>query len=99
MEYLTPSGPVFNAGTFNAHPVTMAAGLATINELERGYVYEVANSAAEKVAKALEQEAVAKFGGVVHRVASMFQWFPGVEEVNNYADALKANKEISLRHF
>ncbi|ABU81865.1 glutamate-1-semialdehyde 2,1-aminomutase [Ignicoccus hospitalis] len=97
MEYLTPSGPVFNAGTFNAHPVTMAAGLATINELERGYVYEVANSAAEKVAKALEQEAVAKFGGVVHRVASMFQWFPGVEEVNNYADALKANKEISLR--
>ncbi len=97
MEYLTPTGPVFNAGTFNAHPVTMAAGLATVNELEKGYVYEVANKAAERVAKVLEQEAVAKFGGVVNRIASMFQWFPGVDEVKNYSDAQKANKEISLK--
>ncbi|NPA85124.1 MAG: glutamate-1-semialdehyde 2,1-aminomutase [Crenarchaeota archaeon] len=97
MEYLTPSGPVFNAGTFNAHPVTMAAGLATIEELERGYVYEVANTAAERIAKALEQEAVAKYGGIVNRVASMFQWFPRVEEVSNYSDAQKADKELALR--
>ena len=97
MEKLTPTGPVFNAGTFNAHPVTMAAGLATIKELEKGYVYDVANSAAERISKALEQEAVSKFGGVVHRVASMFQWFPEVEKVENYSDALKANKEISLK--
>jgi len=97
MEYLTPAGPVFNAGTFNAHPVTMAAGLATVEELEKGYVYEVANAAAERIAKALEQEAVSKFGGVVNRIASMFQWFPGVEEVKNYSDAQKADKELALK--
>ncbi|UXD21106.1 glutamate-1-semialdehyde aminotransferase [Ignicoccus pacificus DSM 13166] len=97
MEKLTPTGPVFNAGTFNAHPVTMAAGLATIKELERGYVYEIANKAAESIVKVLEQEAVSKFGGVVNSIASMFQWFPKAEKVENYADAQKADKNLSLR--
>ncbi len=97
MEYLTPTGPVFNAGTFNAHPVTMAAGLATIKELERGYVYEVANKAAERVAKAIEQELVSRFGGVVNKIASMFQWFPKVDEVKNYSDAQKADKQLAVK--
>ncbi len=97
MEKLTPTGPVFNAGTFNAHPVTMAAGLATIEELERGYVYDIANSAADMIAKFLEQEAVSKHGGVVNKIASMFQWFPKAEKVENYSDAQKADKNIALK--
>ncbi len=97
MEYLSPTGPVFNAGTFNAHPVTMVAGFATISELERGYVYDTANVAAEKVAKALEDELVSKFGGVVNHVASMFQWFPEVDKVENYEDAQRANKKLVER--
>ena len=92
MEKLTPTGPVFNAGTFNAHPLTMVAGLATIRELERGYVYDIANSAAKKVAKVLEQK-----DGVVNIVASMFQWFPDVDKVENYSDAQRANKEKYLK--
>ncbi|ALU12026.1 glutamate-1-semialdehyde aminotransferase [Ignicoccus islandicus DSM 13165] len=97
MEYLAPSGPVFNAGTFNAHPVTMIAGLATISELERDYVYETANSAAHAVVKAIEQELVSKFGGVVNHIASMFQWFPKVEKVENYSDAQKADRALIER--
>ena len=97
MEKLTPTGPVFHAGTFNAHPVTMMAGLATIEELERGYVYDVANKAAEVLKKVLEEEGVSKFGGVVNHIASMFQWFPEVNEVKNYSDAQKADKELVVR--
>ncbi len=33
MQYLAPSGPVYQAGTLSGNPITMAAGLATLNEL------------------------------------------------------------------
>ncbi len=31
MDNITPMGQVYNAGTFNGHPVSIAAGLATLN--------------------------------------------------------------------
>lgn len=33
MQHLSPVGPVYQAGTLSGNPVTMAAGLATLNEL------------------------------------------------------------------
>lgn len=33
MDYLSPEGPVYQAGTLSGNPVTVAAGLATLNEL------------------------------------------------------------------
>ena len=36
----TPGGPVFFAGTFNGHPPTAAAALATIDKLQREPVHE-----------------------------------------------------------
>jgi len=39
MESLTPVGDVFQSGTFSGHPVTMAAGLATLEYAEREGVY------------------------------------------------------------
>ncbi|MFQ5883528.1 MAG: glutamate-1-semialdehyde 2,1-aminomutase [Thermoplasmata archaeon] len=35
MDELTPLGPVYNAGTFNGHPVSIAAGLATLKTIEK----------------------------------------------------------------
>jgi glutamate-1-semialdehyde 2,1-aminomutase len=34
MDNLTPVGPVYNAGTFNGHPASIAAGLATLNTIK-----------------------------------------------------------------
>ncbi len=98
MENLTPSGKVFNAGTFNAHPVTMAAGLATIEVLETGEPYRVAGEAARRLAEAYEE--LASRNGldyVVHRVESMFQIFLGVREVWSPEDAAKADKRLYTR--
>ncbi len=33
MEHLSPTGPVYNAGTFNGNPLSMAAGCAALAEL------------------------------------------------------------------
>jgi glutamate-1-semialdehyde 2,1-aminomutase len=40
LEEFTPSGDVFQAGTFSGHPVTMAAGLASLRYAAEHDVYE-----------------------------------------------------------
>ena len=98
MEHLTPSGKVFNAGTFSAHPVTMAAGLATIEVLESGEPYRVASEAAKALAEAYE-EAASRLGlkYALHRVESMLQMFIGVEEVRSPEDAARADRALYTR--
>ncbi|MGC9177591.1 MAG: glutamate-1-semialdehyde 2,1-aminomutase [Conexivisphaera sp.] len=75
MDLLAPLGPVYNAGTFNGHPVSMAAGLATLRILEEGWPY----SRAERAAKAVSEElsSMRLNGGevAVNVIGSMFQVF------------------------
>lgn len=40
MDYLAPIGPVYQAGTLAGNPVAMAAGLATLKELEKPNFYQ-----------------------------------------------------------
>ncbi|SEH13331.1 glutamate-1-semialdehyde 2,1-aminomutase [Natronorubrum sediminis] len=40
IEQFAPSGPVFQAGTFSGHPVTMAAGLETLQFAAENDVYD-----------------------------------------------------------
>ena len=40
LEQLAPNGPVYQAGTLSGHPLAMAAGLATLTELEKDGTYE-----------------------------------------------------------
>jgi glutamate-1-semialdehyde 2,1-aminomutase len=95
MEELTPRGKVFNAGTFNAHPVTMAAGLATIEVLEEGTPYRVAGEAGKAVAEAL-REAAESVGveATVNHVESMLQIFFTRGPVRSPEDAAKSDKRL-----
>jgi glutamate-1-semialdehyde 2,1-aminomutase len=49
IESFTPSGEVFQAGTFSGHPVTMAAGLETLRYAAKNDVYDHANSLGEQL--------------------------------------------------
>ena len=40
MEHLAPLGAVYQAGTLSGNPVAMAAGIATLDVLARGNVYQ-----------------------------------------------------------
>ncbi|MCG3109408.1 Glutamate-1-semialdehyde 2,1-aminomutase [Metallosphaera sp. J1] len=95
MDQLTPSGRVFNAGTFNANPISMTAGIATIHELERGEVYRVS----EKAARILSEEidGAIRMDHVVNRVYNFFQFFLGVRDVKNAGDARKAKRDLYVR--
>lgn len=76
MEGLTPVGKVFNAGTFNAHPLSMVAGLATIKVLEERDVYSHVKKVAEELEKAFRDAAVDNKVDIhINRVESMLQVF------------------------
>jgi len=98
MRLVTPSGPVYNAGTFNAHPVSLAAGLATIRELEKGYPYSIANSAARKIAEGIQDIGERHgFDLVVKYIASMFQLYFTKGDIKNADDVRRADEKLYLK--
>ena len=95
MENLTPSGKVFNAGTFNAHPVSMVAGLATIRILESTNALEVASRAMEVVSRLLGESAgESGLPHAINRVESMAQIFFVEGEVDRVSKARESDKRV-----
>ncbi|MBK8179701.1 MAG: glutamate-1-semialdehyde 2,1-aminomutase [Planctomycetes bacterium] len=62
MQHVAPLGPVYQAGTLSGNPVAMAAGIATLRELERPGVYEMLESLGAlfeaRIARSLEQSGI-----------------------------------------
>ncbi len=95
MDNFTPAGNVFNAGTFNANPLSMSAGIATIEELESGNIYEVMDRRTEILAE--EIDASIEMEHTTNRIGSMFQFFLGVKEVKNASDAKKVKRALYMK--
>ncbi|MCU4925865.1 glutamate-1-semialdehyde 2,1-aminomutase [Halobacteria archaeon AArc-dxtr1] len=55
IEQFAPSGPVFQAGTFSGHPVTMAAGLETLQFAAENDVYEHVNALGNQLREGLSE--------------------------------------------
>jgi len=53
VESFTPSGEIFQSGTFSGHPVTMAAGLETLRYAAENDVYEHVNDLGDKLRSGL----------------------------------------------
>ncbi len=76
MEMIAPSGPVYQAGTLSGNPVSMAAGLATINQLSRNDPYERLEKMGTVLQEGLEAAAHDSATPVtVQRVGSMLTVF------------------------
>ncbi len=98
MDMVAPSGPVYNAGTYNAHPVSIAAGLAVLRELEKGYVYTSADQAARKLAEGIGDIAErAGFDVVVKQISSMFQIYFKRGDVKTPQDVRESDEKLYLK--
>ena len=102
MDYLAPEGPVYQAGTLSGNPLAMAAGIATLKELQREGVYEELRRKTEKLSEGLKE--AAKSAGVADKVSfkqiesiSIIYFTP--VDVKNYRDALTANTEAYAAFF
>lgn len=100
MERLAPLGPVYQAGTLSGNPLAMAAGIATLDELERVNGHR----RLEELGILLDQgmaDAAREAGVPVHwrRVGSMFCAYFTDQPVWNLTDALRSNREHFARFF
>jgi len=102
MDHLSPSGPVYQAGTLSGNPMAVAAGLATLQEINGNGLFfaHLENKSAmleEGILAALEKSGVP---GVVNRVGSMFTlFFTGSGKVSCFEDVAACNGEMFVRFF
>ena len=93
MECVSPAGKVYQAGTFNGNPVSLTAGLATIEVLRSEKVHETLNDVGNSLRTQLEDIITGKsLDYTVAGIGSMFKVFFG-GEVHNYQSALRCDKE------
>jgi glutamate-1-semialdehyde 2,1-aminomutase len=73
MDYLAPDGPVYQAGTLSGNPVTLAAGVATLKEIQRPAFYERLERKTQKIKS--EINTYAEANGIelrIEAIASIF---------------------------
>ena len=88
MEMLAPLGPVYQAGTLSGNPLAMAAGLATLRELQSPGFYERLDALSSQLVEGVARAAAS--AGVslrLNRVGSMLTPFFADAPVTDYASA------------
>ncbi|MEP2652014.1 MAG: glutamate-1-semialdehyde 2,1-aminomutase [Paraglaciecola sp.] len=95
MKCIAPDGPVYQAGTLSGNPVAMAAGMASLTEIEQDGLYEKLTATTKTLAEGFKSLAN-KYGipMSVNYAGSMFGlFFTDVERVTNYQQAISCNTE------
>lgn len=101
MALVAPSGPVYQAGTYAAHPLGVAAGLATLAAIDdMPALYDTLERRGARLQHGLE--AAAREAGVpvtVQRVGSMWTVFFSPRPVTNWDDAAAVDRVAHARFF
>ncbi|NLU49131.1 MAG: glutamate-1-semialdehyde 2,1-aminomutase [Syntrophomonadaceae bacterium] len=100
MELVAPQGPVYQAGTLSGNPLAMAAGGATLKELQRAALYEEIGELGALLEARIRSLVEAR--GIklaFNRLGSMFSWFFTGKAVVDYASALTADTVRYARFF
>jgi len=94
MNQIAPVGKVYQAGTLSGNPLAMAAGIATLTELQKKGTYEALDTKTEKLMKGLQS--AADDAGIPFKtdhVGSMAGFFFNSQEVHDFDDAKKCDLE------
>lgn len=94
MQHLAPLGPVYQAGTLSGNPVAVAAGMATLDIIQRPGFYEKLSAQTAKLVDGLSQaaaEAGVAFCG--DAIGGMFGIYFTEHVPSNYAEMMACNKD------
>jgi glutamate-1-semialdehyde 2,1-aminomutase len=100
MDCLAPLGPVYQAGTLSGNPLAMAAGLAALEALRSGQVYEQLEGLGAQLESGLRE--AARSAGVamnVQRIGSMFCGYFTNAPVHHLQDAMQSDRERFAKYF
>lgn len=103
MEYLSPVGEVYQAGTMSGNPIVMAAGLATLNKLKNNkeeYYEKIENLGKLLEDGLLEISKEKSIPLTINRYGGMLTiFFTTLKEVRNYEDVKTCDAEIFKKYF
>ena len=101
MALVSPAGPVYQAGTYAAHPLAIAAGLAALDVIDAASdLYDTLERRGARLQEALQQSALAAGVPVsVQRVGSMWTIFFSARPVRSWDDAAAVDRGAYARFF
>lgn len=100
MAFLAPLGPVYQAGTLSGNPVAVAAGLATLKQLQLPGFHEALAAKTRQLTDGLAQ--AARDAGVTfsaQSVGGMFGVYFSAECPASFAEVMQADKHAFNRFF
>ena len=96
MSFVSPLGPVYQAGTLSGNPIAMAAGIAMLTQLlSEPSIYDDLAAKCEYFVKNLKELTNFEVVGI----GSLACVFHQTGKVKNYEDALKSDTENFARAF
>lgn len=101
MDYLAPVGPVYQAGTLSGNPLAMAAGLATLTEIQKTSFYTQLTKSTEALVNGLMEVAGHyKIPFFAQSIGGMFGfYFTDSHTIRNYNDVAKGNANLFKQFF
>ncbi len=102
MQQLAPVGPVYQASTFAGNPMSVAAGIATLETLfeAKNVIYPSIARACDGIVDGIKDMlSSAKLECIVNSIGSMFQLFFTAEKVKDEVSAKKANTVMFRKLF
>lgn len=101
MSSLAPEGPVYQAGTLSGNPLAMAAGLATLNEIEKpGFYQHLAAMSGELITALAEVTDSLNIPFCGASLGGMFGFcFNEKDHVADYADVASSDEALFKRFF
>jgi glutamate-1-semialdehyde 2,1-aminomutase len=98
MDFLSPDGPVYQAGTLSGNPLALSAGLAQLRELERLDGWRRLDELGAAFESAV-RETIAGKPFTFHRIGSMFCLYFTAGPVRNLDDAMRSDRAAFNRYF
>jgi glutamate-1-semialdehyde 2,1-aminomutase len=101
MDYVSPAGPVYQAGTLSGNPVAMAAGLAMLHELNSNpSIYTQLENTTREITENIENN-ILKLGLPVHiiSIGSMFCLYFTPNHIANFEDAKGSDTRAFKEYF
>jgi glutamate-1-semialdehyde 2,1-aminomutase len=100
MELVAPLGPMYQAGTLSGNPIAVAAGIATIQALQRSGVYDTLEHLAAALEDGLAGAAAERERSVtINRVGSLMTIFFNPGPVESWDDVAQSDSQAYATYF
>jgi glutamate-1-semialdehyde 2,1-aminomutase len=101
MDYISPAGPIYQAGTLSGNPLAMAAGMAMLKHLQANPgIYQHINKVTTKLVDGLRKQiAAAGLKYTINQVGSMFTLFFTETVVTDFDTAKSSDTQKFAAYF